>query len=41
MKVVSERLGHKSIEITLNSYAHALPDMQQEAAGAIGRALYG
>jgi integrase len=32
VKVVSERLGHASITITLNTYAHVLPDMQDEAA---------
>ena len=31
-KVVSERLGHSSIVITLNTYSHVLPNMQQEAA---------
>ena len=31
-KVVSERLGHASIEITLNTYSHVLPTMQREAA---------
>lgn len=30
-KVVSERLGHSSITITLDLYSHVLPDMQQEA----------
>ncbi len=38
VKVVSERLGHKQIEKTLNVYAHALPSMQQEAAAKLGRA---
>jgi integrase len=28
VKVVSERLGHKRTEITLDVYAHALPSMQ-------------
>ena len=28
--VVAERLGHKKVEITLNIYAHVLPDMQQD-----------
>jgi len=32
IKVVSERLGHASIEITLSTYAHVLPNMQTEAA---------
>ena len=32
VKVVSERLGHASATITLNTYQHVLPGMQQEAA---------
>ena len=31
-KVVSERLGHATIGITLDTYSHVLPDMQDEAA---------
>lgn len=31
VKVVAERLGHGSIEMTLNTYAHLLPSMQLEA----------
>jgi integrase len=34
-KVVSERLGHASIGITLDTYSHALPSMQAEAAEAV------
>ncbi len=34
-KVVSERLGHASIGITLDLYSHVLPGMQTEAARAI------
>lgn len=41
VKVVSERLGHKRTEITLNVYAHVLPSMQQEAATKLGRLLHG
>ncbi len=33
-KIVSERLGHASIGITLDTYSHVLPSMQQEAAAA-------
>lgn len=33
-KVVSERLGHSSIGITLDTYSHVLPGMQAEAARA-------
>lgn len=32
VKVVSERLGHASVRITLETYAHVLPDMQEDAA---------
>ncbi|TDT63384.1 site-specific integrase [Fonticella tunisiensis] len=31
-KIVSERLGHASIDITLDIYSHVLPTMQKEAA---------
>jgi integrase len=31
-KVVSERLGHSSITITLDIYSHVLPSMQRDAA---------
>jgi integrase len=33
-KVVSERLGHASIGITLDTYSHVLPSLQHEAAAA-------
>jgi integrase len=33
-KVVSERLGHSSIGITLDIYSHVLPTLQGEAARA-------
>jgi integrase len=35
-KVISERLGHASSEITLNTYSHVLPTMQQGAAEKMG-----
>ncbi|MFL6971218.1 MAG: tyrosine-type recombinase/integrase [Xanthobacteraceae bacterium] len=38
-KIVSERLGHASISITLDTYSHVLPDMQDEAADAFSRIL--
>jgi integrase len=34
-KIVSERLGHSSIGITLDTYSHVLPSMQAEAAKAV------
>lgn len=38
-KIVSERLGHSSVSITLDVYSHAIPHMQKEAAAQIA-ALY-
>ena len=39
VKVVSERLGHASISITLDTYAHVLPDMQDHAVESITKML--
>ena len=36
-KVVSERLGHSTTRLTLDTYSHVLPSMQQEAANILGR----
>jgi integrase len=38
-KVVQERLGHASIELTLNTYSHVLPSMQADASKALGGLL--
>ena len=38
-KVVSEMLGHASIAITLDTYAHVLPTMQESVAEAMEEAL--
>lgn len=38
-KVVSERLGHASIAITLDTYSHVLPGIQEEAAIKLDIAL--
>ena len=32
MKVVSERLGHSSVTVTLSIYAHVMPGKQKAAA---------
>ena len=34
-KIVSEMLGHASVGITLDTYSHLLPNMQQDAAKAM------
>jgi integrase len=38
-KIVSERLGHATIGITLDTYSHLMPGMQEEAARSIDTAL--
>jgi len=38
-KIVSEMLGHANIAITLDTYSHVLPDMQEKAARALEEAL--
>ncbi len=39
-KIVSERLGHASIALTLDTYSHVLPSMQEEAAAKL-EAMFG
>jgi integrase len=34
-KIAAERLGHSDISITLRTYSHAMPGLQQEAAEAL------
>jgi integrase len=38
-KVVQERLGYSSIAITLDTYSHVLPGLQEKAALAFETAL--
>jgi integrase len=40
-KIVSERLGHATIAITLDTYSHVIPDMQQEAAERVAALVLG
>lgn len=39
VKVVSERLGHSTTQITLDTYSHVLPDLQEEAAAVLDAVL--
>lgn len=32
VKVISERLGHTSVKITLDTYSHVLPSMKKQTA---------
>jgi integrase len=38
-KVVSERLGHSTITLTLGTYSHVLPTTRQGAAEKMGKIL--
>lgn len=40
-KVVSERLGHASVTLTLDTYSHVLPTMQEAAAQKLELLLFG
>ena len=40
-KIVSERLGHAKVSITMDVYSHAVPTLQREAAGKIASLVYG
>ena len=35
LKIVSERLGHSTVAVTVDTYSHVLPGMQEEAAQAV------
>ncbi|NBI28310.1 site-specific integrase [Chengkuizengella marina] len=39
-KIVSERLGHANIRITLDTYSHILPNMQKDTAEQFGKSFY-
>lgn len=38
-KIVSERLGHSTVSLTLDVYSHAIPHLQEEAADQLGRLI--
>lgn len=38
---VSERLGHSNIAITLDTYSHVLPGLQEEAARGLDKVMQG
>jgi integrase len=39
-KVVAEHLGHATVAITLGTYSHAIPAMQEEAAAKIAGLVF-
>ncbi|WP_027086052.1 site-specific integrase [Cohnella panacarvi] len=40
-KVVQERLGHSSIQVTLNTYSHVIPNLQESILKSIGTSITG
>ena len=40
-KVVSERLGHASTNLTLDTYSHVIPGMQKQATAKIAHLMFG
>ncbi len=40
-KVVSERLGHATVAITLDTYSHSIPALEEQAAETVSRVLFG
>ena len=40
-KIVSERLGHASIVLTLDTYSHVLPTMQEAAKAILESVMFG
>mgnify|MGYP005814676043 FL=1 len=41
VKVVSERLGHATVQITLDTYAHVMPGLQSQAVAVFADAMGG
>ena len=40
-KVVSDRLGHASIAITIDTYSHVAPSLDADAANTVASAIFG
>ncbi|KZR59134.1 tyrosine-type recombinase/integrase [Pseudobacillus badius] len=40
-KIVAERLGHSKVSVTLDTYSHVLPNMQQGVADKLSDVMYG
>lgn len=39
VKIISERLGHSKVAITLDIYSHVLPSMQEEVANQLNEMI--
>ena len=39
-KIMAERMGHASVQLTLDVYSHVIPSMQQEVACKVDGLLF-
>jgi integrase len=39
-KIVSERLGHSSIKLTMDTYSHVIPEINRETAETVETLLF-
>jgi integrase len=39
VKIVSERLGHANVQITLDTYSHVIPGLDEQAAATVARLI--
>jgi integrase len=40
-KIVSERLGHSTVQLTLDRYSHVVEGLQDSAAEVLGAVIFG
>jgi len=40
IKLVSETLGHSQVDLTLNTYSHLAPGLQEDATARLNSAVY-
>jgi integrase len=38
-KIISERLGHANVQITLDTYSHVIPGLDEQAAATVARLI--
>jgi integrase len=40
-KIVAERLGHSTIAVTLDTYSHVIPSLEEETATRLAQLILG
>jgi hypothetical protein len=38
-KIISERLGHANVQITLDTYSHVIPGLDEQAAATVAQLI--